>query len=163
MVVADEHQVTREAGSRQGMTMKVADTVDHDPGPLRQFVRLEEPLDPGVVVAGHDQEGGASTERGEHFGELAPLLPRGEWDRLLDIAEQEEAIRPHPVDQIGHPLHPLKGPAREVPPVPLEVRLDPEVEVGDDQGPLRVHDQGRRPLGEKFDPHAIRISPRRGM
>ena len=163
MVVADEHELAGQAGRGQGVAVEVSDAVDHDAGLLGELVRAEEALDPGVVVAGHDEDRDPGPEPGQHLGELAPLLAGRERHGLLDVAEQEEPVGLRPFHQAGHATHPLERAAREVPTVAGEVGLDPEVEVGHDQRPLRVLDHHGRPLGQELELHARRISPRRGM
>ena len=163
VVVADEHELPREAGPGERVAVEVAHPVDHDAGPLGELVRAEEALDSGIVVPRHDQDRHARPESREHLGDLAPLLSGGERHGLLDVAEEEEPVGLRPGDQAGQPLDPVGRPARDVPPVAGQVGLDPEVKVGHDERPLPVLDHDSRALGQELKSHARRISPRRGM
>jgi hypothetical protein len=162
MVMAGNDQVSGQVRGGIGMPVDIPDAVDQCPVDREELVRIEEPLETRIMVPREYPEGDLLPERRDHGRKFAELLPGGQWDAMLHVAEKYEEIRVGLVDAAEESLLAFFAPAGEMEPVCGHIRLDSEVKVCGNEYPAGTFDHQRRAGCNKFQSHNSLITPLEG-
>ena len=125
------------------MPMEVADPIQDrafcrmDPYPS---ISVEKELNTSVMVPGQNINRSMRCEGFEEARDFVLFLPGDLRDVVFDVAEEHDPVRDAFFDIALNSYQPLLHPAGEVDPTPVEVPLDPEVDVGYDKRGFGVFD-----------------------
>lgn len=141
------------------MPVEITNTVDDCTFFRTDLSRCAIPFDADIVVAGKQMQGDSVAESPEDPWQLVIFLPGDGRNAVLDIAEQHESVRICPVNDLQEPFEPCFAPAPEMNAMNCEIRLDSEMEIGNDKVSLLTRDYQRRTLTDKFQVHSGLTNP----
>ena len=117
---------------------------------LRWF---EIPFNTDIMVAGEYPQGNPVPQCLKNAGQFKIFLSRDGRDAVLDIPEQDKPVRIRTVNDRKQPLQPGFAPAPEMETMHRKVRLDPEMEIGNNKIPLFSRNDQCRAVTDKFQVH----------
>lgn len=135
------------------MAVEVADTIYDSSFPCTDLPGPEVAFDTNVMVAREYPQGDPVPQRPEDPGKLKVLLTGYRGDAVLDIPEQDKAVRIGPVHDRKKSFNPGFAPAPEVKPVSGKIGFNPEMEISNNQVPLFPGYDQCRAVTDKFHVH----------
>jgi hypothetical protein len=152
-MVSDHKKVAIEMRCGIHMAMQVSHAVKDGPVPGLEFPGLCKPFNADIMIAGKDQQRDTGAQGFQYPGHLMVFLPGEGWDAVLDVPQQHEPVGIGTVNRFLEPFKPVGAPAPEMQAVGSKIRLDPEMEVRNNEQPLIPFHHQCRPVADEFEVH----------